>query len=106
MEDVVRTRMAIQAKKWKLRNHIQAPIVQKGALHSGPLEQSLIIKTSNFSKGAVRCAAQADKTPIALMDGEQFVTLLMKHEVGVERTSPDHFEIDEASAAVGKGTHF
>ena len=61
--DVVCIRMAIQAKKWKFRNNIQAPIVQRGALHSRPLEQSLTIKTSNFSKCAVREATQADKTP-------------------------------------------
>ena len=97
--DVVRIRMAVQIKKWKLRNNIQAPIVQQVRGSLGAHEQGLIITTSNFSKGAIIEAAQADKTPIALMDGEQFVTLLMEHDIGVERTTPDLFEIDEAFAA-------
>ncbi len=97
--DVVRIRMAVQVKKWKLRNNIQAPIVQQVRGSLGAHEQGLIITTSNFSKGAVIEAAQADKTPIALMNGEQFVTLLMEHGIGVERTTPDLFEIDEAFAA-------
>ena len=90
--------MAVQVKKWKLKNNIQAPTVQQVRGSLGAHEQGLIITTSNFSRGAVREAAQADKTPIALMNGEQFVSLLMEHDIGVERTSPDLFEIDEAFA--------
>ena len=101
--DVVRIKMAVQVKKWKLRNNIQSPIVQQVRGSLGAQEQGLIITTSNFSKGAVSEAAQADKTPIALMDGEQFVALLMEHNIGVERTSLDLFEIDEAFAAGGTG---
>ena len=99
--DVVRIRMAAQVKKWKLKNHIQSPIVQQVRGSLGAHEQGLIITTSNFSTGAVREAAQADKTPIALMDGEQFVTLLMEHNIGVERTTSNLFELDEALAAGG-----
>ena len=99
--DVVRIRMAAQVTKWKLRNNIQSPIVQKVRGSLGVHEQGLIITTSNFSKKAVREAAQSDKTPIALMDNEQFVTLLMEHNIGVERTTPDLFELDEAFATGG-----
>ena len=92
--DVVRIRMAVQVKKWKLKNHIHSPIVQQVRGSLGAHEQGLIITTSNFSTGAVGEAAQADKTPIALMDGEQFVTLLMEHNIGVERANPDLFELE------------
>jgi len=40
-------------------------------------------------------AAQSDKTPIGLMNGEQLVVLLMEHGIGVHRSTPDLFEIDE-----------
>lgn len=47
-------------------------------------------------------AAQPDKTPIALMNGEQLVMLLMEYGIGVRRSTPDLFEIDEESSAGGK----
>jgi restriction system protein len=48
--DVIRTRMAVQVKRWK--HNVQAPIIQqvRGAL--GAHEQGLIITTSDFSSGA------------------------------------------------------
>ncbi|KTB49141.1 Restriction endonuclease/HB1, ASXL, restriction endonuclease HTH domain [Dehalogenimonas alkenigignens] len=93
--DVVRIKMAVQVKKWKLKNNIQAPVVQQVRGSLGAHEQGLIITTSDFSLGAIKEAAQADKTPIALMNGEQLLILLMEHGIGVHRSTPDLFEIDE-----------
>lgn len=99
--DVVRIKMAVQVKKWKLKNNIQAPVVQQVRGSLGAHEQGLIITTSDFSPGAVKEAAQADKTPIALMNGEQLVMLLMEHGIGVHRSTSDLFEIDEEFAVGG-----
>ncbi|OIO61185.1 MAG: restriction endonuclease [Alphaproteobacteria bacterium CG_4_10_14_0_2_um_filter_63_37] len=96
--DVVRIKMAVQVKKWKLKNNIQAPVVQQVRGSLGAHEQGLIITTSDFSPGAAKEAAQSDKTPIALMNGEQLVMLLMEHGIGVHRSTPDLFEIDEDGA--------
>jgi len=93
--DVVRIKMAVQVKKWKLKNNILAPVVQQVRGSLGVHEQGLIITTSDFSAGAIKEAAQSDKTPIALMNGEQLVMLLMEHGIGVHRSTPDLFEIDE-----------
>ena len=93
--DVVRIKMAVQVKKWKLKNNILAPVVQQIRGSLGAHEQGLIITTSDFSKGAKEEAAQSDKTPIALMNGEQLVLLLMEHGIGIHRSTPDLFEIDE-----------
>lgn len=97
--DVVRIKMAVQVKKWKLKNNIQAPVVQQVRGSLGAHEQGLIITTSDFSPGAVKEAAQSDKTPIALMNGEQLVMLLMEHGTGVHRSTLDLFEIDKEFAA-------
>ncbi len=101
--DVVRIKMAVQVKKWKLKNNILAPVVQQVRGSLGVHEQGLIITTSDFSAGAIKEAAQSDKTPIALMNGEQLVMLLMEHGIGVHRSTPDLFEIDEDALAAGKG---
>jgi restriction system protein len=94
--DVIRTRMAVQVKRWK--TNVQAPIVQqvRGSLHAH--EQGLIITTSGFSVGARKEANREGAVPIGLMDGEQLVTLLLENEIGVIRTSYNLFEIADKEA--------
>ena len=93
---VVRNKMAVQVKKWNPKNNVQSPVVQQVRGSLAAHEQGLIITTSDFSSGAIKEAAQSDKTPIALMNGEQLVMLLMEYGIGVHRSTPDLFEIDEA----------
>ena len=83
--DVIKTKMAVQVKRWK--NNIQTPVVQqvRGSLVAH--EQGLIITTSDFSTGARQEAEQPDKTPIALMNGEQMVNLLIEYDIGVRTIS-------------------
>ena len=93
--DAVRIKMAVQVKKWKLKNNVQAPEVQRVRGSLGAHEQGLIVTTSNFSAGAVAEAAKPDKAPIALLNGEQLVALMMEHGLGVTRSPSELFEIDE-----------
>jgi len=95
--EVVRTRMAVQVKRWKIKNRVQAPIVQQVRGSLGTHEQGLIITTSDFSKGAREEAARPDATPVALMNGEQLVVLLIENSIGVSRRSHDLFELEEPS---------
>ena len=62
----------------------------------GAHEQGLVITTSDFSKGAKEEAERADATPVALMDGEQLVGLLVENEIGVRRTPLQLIQIGEA----------
>jgi restriction system protein len=91
--DVIRTKMAVQVKRWK--NNVQAPVVQQVRGSLGAHEQGLIITTSDFSAGARQEAEQPDKIPIALMNGEQMVNLLIEYDIGVVRTSYDLIELQE-----------
>jgi restriction system protein len=90
---VIRTRMAVQAKRWE--NNVQAPTVQqvRGAL--GVHDLGLIITTSDFSSGARREAMRENATPVALMNGTDLVSLLVEHQIGVRRTSADLLELGE-----------
>ena len=91
--DVIRTRMAVQVKRW--RNNVQAPVVQQVRGSLGAHEQGLIITTSDYSTGARTEAARADATPVALMNGEELIKLLMENEIGVRRSRLELFEIAE-----------
>lgn len=94
--DVVRLKLAVQVKRWK--RNVQAPVVRDVRGSLGAHEQGLIITTSDFGKGAREEAAQPDKSPIALMNGEQLVLLLLEHGIGVQCSTPNLFEIDEESS--------
>ena len=100
--DSIRIKMAVQAKKWKLKNNVQAPVVQQVRGSLGAHEQGLIITTSDFSSGAKTEAVQPNKTPIALINGEQLVLLLMEHGIDVQRSTPDLFDMDEDTLSFKK----
>jgi restriction system protein len=93
--DVIRTRMAVQVKRWK--SNVQAPIVQQVRGSLGTHDQGLIITTSSFSSGARVEAERTDAVPVALMNGEQLVTLLVENNIGVRRSSHDLIELADVA---------
>jgi len=81
----------------------KAPNVQQVRGSLGTHEQGLIISTSDFSKGAKAEAARVDAVPVALMNGEQFVALLVANGIGVSKRSHELIELGEDSDVEGKG---
>lgn len=100
--ETLRTKMAVQAKRWNA--NVQKPTVQqvRGAL--GAHEQGLIITTSNFGKGAREEAYRQDATPVGLMSGEQLVRILVANDIGVERHKHDIIEIGNLEEGLGNGS--
>lgn len=90
--DVIRTKMAVQAKKWK--NNVHSPVVQQVRGSLGAHEQGMIITTSDFSKGAQEEAERSDAIPVALVNGEQLVDLLIEHQVLVKRVAYELINLD------------
>lgn len=90
---VIQTVLAIQVKRWKA--NVQAPIVQQVRGSLGAHEQGCIVTTSNFSAGARNEAREKDKAPIALIDGEELLKLMLEYQVGVRRKEVPLFEIRE-----------
>ena len=91
--DVIRINMAVQAKRWK--GNVQAPIVQQVRGSLGTHDQGLIITTSDFSPGATEEARRPNAVPVALMNGDQLVALLVEHNIGVHRISYELIELGE-----------
>ena len=89
---VIRTRMAVQVKRWK--NNVQAPIVQQVRGSLGTHDQGLIVTTSSFSSGARAEAERSNAIPVALMSGEQLVQLLLENNMGIRRTKHDLIELE------------
>ncbi len=91
--DVVRTRMAVQVKRWKA--NVQSPVVQNVRGSLGAHDQGLIVTTSDFSPGAREEAAKPDRVPVALMNGKELVALLLEHQIGVTLSRPELYELAE-----------
>lgn len=97
--DAVRIRMAVQVKRWK--DNVQSPTVQQVRGSLGTHEQGLIITTGDFSVGARKEAVRADAAPVGLMNGQQVINLLLEHEIGVQKTSLNLFEITPTDQSDG-----
>lgn len=94
--DVIKTHMAVQAKRWK--NNVQAPVVRDVRGGLGVHDKALIITTSDFSMGARQEAERPNVVPVALMNGEQLVVLLVEYKLGVTRSSYDLIELDTSES--------
>lgn len=91
---VIRIRMAVQVKK--LKKNVHSPTVQQVRGSLGTHDHGLIITTSDFSRGARDEAERPNAVPVALMNGEQLVALLVEHSIGVHRTSHYLLELGDA----------
>lgn len=89
----IEVKMAIQAKRWK--NSVQAPEVQKVRGATSANERAMIITTATFSPGARTEAERVGFTPVGLVDGEELIGLMVKHEIGVRRENQVVIELDE-----------
>jgi len=61
----------------------------------GTHDQGLIITTSDFSSGAIEEARRLNAVPVALMNGDELVALLVEHNIGVHRKSYELIELSE-----------
>lgn len=82
----------IQAKRWKPRNTVGRPEIQRfvGALAGQGAKKGILITTSSFSKEALEYVPR-NETKIVLLDGEQVSQLMIDYNLGV--TVQQTFEV-------------
>lgn len=99
---VIGLKLAVQAKRWKA--NVQSPEIQRLRGSLGTDERGLVVTTSGFSKGARDEAARlTSHAPIDLMDGEQFISLLIEHNLGVRKNRYQLLELAESFFAEDSG---
>lgn len=84
---------AVQVKRWQ--HNVGAPVVTqlRGSLEVN--QHGIIITTSDFTAGARREAAAANKTHIGLINGKELIELLIRHRVGVVEKMLQVMSLDE-----------
>ena len=93
---VARVRVAVQAKRWQ--SNVPPRVVREVRGTVG-VRQGVIITTSDFGKGARDEAAQSGGAPVALVNGEHLIDLLIEHGVGVSRTAHEVLTLEELPGA-------
>jgi restriction system protein len=85
MDQLSTVKIAIQVKRWTA--NVGSNVVRnlRGALKVADAEQGLVITPSDFTLDAKAEAQAQGKTPISLINGEQLVDLLIRHQVGVKQ---------------------
>lgn len=89
----VPVRMAVQVKRWKAG--VGAPEVQKVRGASAANENPLIITTSAFTKAARNEAVRPGFAPVGLIDGKDFVELMVRAGVGVRKSPHDVIDLED-----------
>lgn len=87
----------IQAKRYADGNKVREPEIRNfiGAM-SGDVSKGIFVTTSFFDDSAVRKAKDARNHKIILIDGSQLVSLMIKHNIGVQiKNTYEVKEVDE-----------
>jgi Restriction endonuclease len=90
---VTDVRTAIQVKRWS--KNVAPRIVRELRGGLGPHERGLIVTLSDVSKDARIEALASDKSPIALINGDRLIDLLIDNDIGVTRKRVMILELDE-----------
>lgn len=79
------TRVAIQAKRWKIDNLVSSPEIDKfrGAMDKYRAEYGIFITTSAFTRDAIR-ASRLGTRVVTLIDGDHLVDLVAKYQLYVK----------------------
>jgi restriction system protein len=90
---IVSFNIAFQCKRYQ--GTVGAPEIRdfRGSLKAN-IEKAIFITTGTFTKQAIEEAADPSKTPIDLIDGEEFMTKLAEYGIGL--TEVKDYDIDES----------
>ncbi|MDD3622190.1 MAG: restriction endonuclease [Methanofollis sp.] len=86
VEDVMRTQIAMQVKHWT-KKEVRSPEIQKLRCALRKNELGVFITSSDFSRGAIAEAERQDQLPVALINGEQLLSLFIDHEILTKQVS-------------------
>lgn len=95
-EGITSVRTVVQVKRYQESNNISNAVVAQLRGSAEVDQRGLIITTSDFTKSAMAEARAGNKMPVALVNGERLVDLLIKHGIGVQSQEVTLHSIDDA----------
>ena len=112
MGGITSVKTVVQVKRYKTGNNIAGAVIAQLRGSAEVDQRGLVITTSDFTKEGVTEAIAPNKMPVALVNGDKLLELLLAHEIGVRKElmpvysiDADYFEntVDDAGEDAGKG---
>ena len=95
LEGITDVKTVVQVKRFKEGHNVPGSVVTQLRGSAEVDQRGLIITTSRFTKDAIAEAKAANKMPVALINGDWLVALLMKNGVGVNVEAVALYSIDK-----------
>lgn len=94
MGGITSVKTVVQVKRYKIGLNISGAVIAQLRGSAEVDQRGLVITTSDFTKEGIKEASASNKMPVALVNGEKLLDLLLKHEIGVKRESMPVYTID------------
>jgi len=95
MEGLTNVKTIIQVKRFKKGNNIQGKVIAQLRGSAEVDQRGLVITTSDFTKAAIEESKAPNKMPVALVNGERLIELLIKYGVGVKKEIVSLYSFDD-----------
>jgi len=112
MGGITSVKTVVQVKRYKTGNNLAGAVIAQLRGSAEVDQRGLVITTADFTKEGVIEASAANKMPVALVNGDKLLDLLLAHEIGVKKDlmpvyslDADYFEnrADDEKADEGTG---
>jgi hypothetical protein len=87
MGGITSVKTVVQVKRYKVGSNIPGSVIAQLRGSAEVDQRGLVITTSDFTKEGINEAVAPNKMPVALVNGEKLLDLLLEHEIGVKRES-------------------
>lgn len=94
MGGITSVKTVVQVKKWKDGNNVNGAVIAQLRGSAEVDQRGLVITTSDFTKDGVLEASAPNKMPVALINGEKLLQLMVKHEIGVKKELMPVYSLD------------
>jgi HJR/Mrr/RecB family endonuclease len=94
LDGVTNVKTVVQVKRYAESNRVQGSTITQLRGSAEVDQRGLVITTSDFTKGAREEARAPNKMPVALVNGDKLVSLLIQHGVGVTTETVTLYSVD------------
>jgi restriction endonuclease Mrr len=91
---ITNVKTVIQVKRYGLANKIDGKIIAQLRGSAEVDQRGLVITTSDFQKSALEESKAPNKMPVALVNGERLIDLLVNYGIGIRKDQLTVFSLD------------
>lgn len=94
MGGITSVKTVVQVKRWRAGNNVSGSVIAQLRGSAEVDQRGLVITTSDFTRDGVAEASAPNKMPVALVNGDKLLDLMIKHGVGVRKQEVPVYSLD------------